>query len=166
MRPPFLAVRSRSADETTSLGRRIAALLRPGDVLLLVGDLGTGKTTFVQGLALGLGIGERPHSPTFALVHRYDGGTLPLVHVDLYRTDSSTEVVDLGLEELFEPPSVAAVEWGEKAAGVVGPDHLELSFAWDDGDEDTRTIRLVPIGSWQDRMTELSEAVRSWAEAS
>src|SRR5687767_3245900 len=115
---PFLAVRTHSADETTSLGRHIGDLLRPGEVLLLVGDLGTGKTTFVQGLAVGLGITRSPRSPTFTMIHTYEGGRYPLVHVDLYRTDNSSEVGSLGLEELLEPPAVGAVEWGEKAASV------------------------------------------------
>jgi tRNA threonylcarbamoyladenosine biosynthesis protein TsaE len=163
MRLPFLAVRTHSPDETAALGVRIGDLLRPGEVLLLVGDLGTGKTTFVQGLATGLGIERRPRSPTFTMVHTYQGGRYPLVHVDLYRTDTSTQVEGLGLEELLEPPSVAAVEWGEKAAPVIGNDYLELDFSWEEPDDDARTIRFIPVGAWQGRMGEISEAVRSWA---
>ena len=164
MRVPFLAVRTRSAAETMSLGARVGDLLRPGEVLLLVGDLGTGKTTFVQGLATGLGIDGRPRSPTFTMVHSYDGGRYPLVHVDLYRCDNSTEVSSLGLEELLEPPAVAAVEWGEKATRVVGDHYLELAFSWEDeAGDDTRTIRFLPVGRWQGRMGELSDAVRAWA---
>jgi tRNA threonylcarbamoyladenosine biosynthesis protein TsaE len=163
MRLPFLAVRTHSPDETAALGVRIGDLLRPGEVLLLVGDLGTGKTTFVQGLATGLGIERRPRSPTFTMVHTYQGGRYPLVHVDLYRTDTSTEVEGLGLEELLEPPAVAAVEWGEKAAPVIGNDYLELDFSWEEADDDARTIRFIPVGAWQGRMGEISEAVRSWA---
>jgi tRNA threonylcarbamoyladenosine biosynthesis protein TsaE len=162
MRLPFLAVRTRSADETTSLARRIGALLRPGEVLLLVGDLGTGKTTFVQGLATGLDISTRPRSPTFTMVHTYDGGRYPLVHVDLYRLDTSHEVLTLGLEELFEPPAVAVVEWGEKATPIVGDHYLELDFAWE-AEDDVRNIRFLPVGRWQSRMGELSDAVRAWA---
>jgi tRNA threonylcarbamoyladenosine biosynthesis protein TsaE len=171
MRLPFLAVRTRSAGETTSLGSRIGALLKPGEVLLLVGDLGTGKTTFVQGLAAGLGIGTRPRSPTFTMVHTYDGGRYPLVHVDLYRLDTSHEVLSLGLEELFEPPAVAVVEWGEKATPIVGDHYLELDFAWEpDGavseeTDDVRNIRFLPVGRWQSRMAELSDAVRAWASS-
>ena len=167
MRLPFLAVRTRSAGETTALGSCIGALLRPGEVLLLVGDLGTGKTTFVQGLATGLGISTRPRSPTFTMVHTYEGGIFPLVHVDLYRLDTSNEVLSLGLEELFEPPAVAVVEWGEKATPIVGDHYLELDFAWERGataaDDDVRNIRFLPVGRWQSRMGELSDAVRAWA---
>jgi tRNA threonylcarbamoyladenosine biosynthesis protein TsaE len=163
MRVPFLAVRTRSADETTSLGRRIGGIVGPGEVLLLVGELGTGKTTFVQGLAEGLGVGDRALSPTFTMVHAYEGGRFPLVHVDLYRCASPAEVLDLGLDELFEPPSVAAVEWGEKAFEIAGRDYLELAFAWDAETDDVRNIQFRPSGRWGDRMSELSETVRSWA---
>jgi tRNA threonylcarbamoyladenosine biosynthesis protein TsaE len=163
VRLPFLTVRTRSADETTSLGRRVGALLRPGEILLLIGDLGTGKTTFVQGLAGGLGIESRPRSPTFTIVHSYDGGRYPLLHVDLYRCDGPAEVAALGLEELIEPPAVAAVEWGEKAGEIAGPDYLELEFDWDGDDEAVRTIRFLPSGRWRERMGELSETVREWA---
>ncbi len=165
MRLPFLTVRTRSADETTSLGRRIGALLRPGEVVLLVGDLGTGKTTFVQGLADGLGIGTRARSPTFTIVHSHEGGRYPLHHVDLYRCSSPAEVGELGLEELLEAPAVTAIEWGEKASEIAGRDYLELEFAWDGNSEEIRTIRFLPSGRWRDRMSELSESVRAWATA-
>jgi tRNA threonylcarbamoyladenosine biosynthesis protein TsaE len=171
MRFPFLAVRTRSAGETVSLGSRIGGILRPGEILLLVGDLGTGKTTFVRGLAAGLEISTRPRSPTFTVVHTYEGGKYPLVHVDLYRLDSSSEVLGLGLEELLEPPAVSVVEWGEKATPVVGDDYLELDFSWEPGvaegssddADDIRNIRFLPFGRWQQRMGEISETVRGWA---
>lgn len=162
MRLPFLAVRTRSADETTSLGRCVGELIRPGEILLLVGDLGTGKTTFVQGLATGLGFERRARSPSFTMVHTYRGGRYPLIHVDLYRCNNVAEVFDLGLEELFEPPAVSAVEWGEKAFEIAGRDYLELDFSWD-GADDVRNIRFLPAGRWQQRMGDLSEAVRGWA---
>ncbi len=164
MRVPFLAVRTRSAEETISLGRRVGGLVRPGEVLLLVGDLGTGKTTFVQGLAEGLGVDDRALSPTFTMVHAYEGGRYPLVHVDLYRCTSPAEVFDLGLDELFEPPSVAAVEWGEKAFEVAGRDYLELGVRLGGRRSKTcATSSSVPSGRWRDRMGELSESVRNWA---
>ena len=163
MRLPFLTVRTRSADETTSLGRRVGELLRPGEVLLLVGDLGTGKTTFVQGVAVGLGVGERARSPTYTLIHSHEGGRYPFLHVDLYRCSSPHEVTDLGLEELIEPPAVTAIEWGEKAGEIAGTDYLELQFAWDGDDDATRTIQFLPFGRWRDRMGDLSETVREWA---
>jgi tRNA threonylcarbamoyladenosine biosynthesis protein TsaE len=132
-------------------------------VLLLTGDLGTGKTTFVQGLALGLGLDTRPRSPTFTMVQSHEGGRYPLVHVDLFRCSTSQEVAAIGLEELIEPPAVAAVEWGEKAGDIAGNDYLELEFTWDSDDEATRTIRFLPFGRWRERMQDLSETVRAWA---
>ncbi len=159
MPPTSVAVRTRSAAETSALGERLGSLLRGGEVLLLNGDLGTGKTTFVQGLATGLGVAELPFSPTFTLVHTYEGGRLPLVHVDLYRTDSSSDVASIGLEDIIGPPSVAAVEWGEKALQVVGDDYLELAFAWVDASEDDRTIELHASGSWRARVDEIARVV-------
>jgi tRNA threonylcarbamoyladenosine biosynthesis protein TsaE len=132
-------------------------------VLILTGDLGTGKTTFVQGLAQGLGLETRPRSPTFTMIQTHEGGRFPLVHVDLFRCSSPQEVVALGLEELLEPPAVSAVEWGEKAGDVAGADYLELEFTWDSDDEAIRTIRFLPYGRWRERMRDLSETVRAWA---
>jgi tRNA threonylcarbamoyladenosine biosynthesis protein TsaB len=163
VRLPFLSVRTRSANETNSLGRRVGAMLLPGELLLLMGELGTGKTTFVQGVAQGMGARTKARSPTFTLVHTHEGTKFPLVHVDLFRCANSVEVLGLGLEELFEPPAVAAVEWGEKALEIAGRDYLELEFAWDPNEDDTRTIKFLPFGRWRDRMRELSETVRSWA---
>jgi len=165
VRVPFLVVRTRSANETTGLGECLGRLLRPGEMILLVGELGTGKTTFVRGLAAGLGIVEGVRSPSFQIVRTHDGGRYPLVHVDLYRLGSANEVLDLGLEELVAPPAVAAVEWGEKASSAVGRDFLELEFAWSADEQDTRTIRFHPSGRWRDRMGELGESVRAWAAA-
>lgn len=173
MRIPFVAVRTRSAAETISLGTRIGGIVRPGEILLLVGELGTGKTTFVQGLATGLELEQRPRSPTFTIVRSYEGGRFPLVHVDLYRCANSHEVLTLGLEELLSPPAVAVVEWGEKAATVVGDNYLELDFSFeqsagpdaasDDATDDVRTIGFLPFGRWRERMGDISETIRSWA---
>jgi tRNA threonylcarbamoyladenosine biosynthesis protein TsaE len=105
---------TRSETETTAVARRLAARLASGDVVLLYGDLGAGKTAFVRGLAEGLGIA--PHevsSPTFTLIQEYRGGRLPLFHVDLYRLDDPREVEDLGLDEIARD-AVLAIEWAEK----------------------------------------------------
>ncbi len=104
--------KTRSPEETRSLGERMARELVPGDVLLLYGDLGSGKTTFVQGLARGLGVPEEVYvvSPSFALIHEYPG-RIPLFHVDLYRL-SPEEVDDLGLAEII-PRGVTVIEWSE-----------------------------------------------------
>jgi len=160
---PFLSVRTRSAPETTSLGRAIGGILRPGEVLLLVGDLGTGKTTFVQGIGEALELKTRARSPSYTIVHSHDGGRFPLIHVDLYRCNGPAEVLELGLEELLEPPAVAVGGWGQKAVDVAGTDYLELEFEWDASQDDTRNIKFLPSGRWRDRMSDLAEAVRGWA---
>ena len=110
---------SNSAEETFGLGQRWAAELRPGWVIGLIGDLGTGKTQLVKGLAAGLGIKDMVHSPTFALLQQHDTGTLPLAHIDLYRLKSQSEIVVAGLEDyLTTPNGVVAVEWFERWLGV------------------------------------------------
>jgi tRNA threonylcarbamoyladenosine biosynthesis protein TsaE len=104
---------SRSAEETAAAGERLAETLGPGDVVALTGELGAGKTCFTQGLARGLGVTGRTVSPTFVLVNEYRG-RVPVHHVDAYRTDSLTELLDLGLDELFAGDGVTIVEWADK----------------------------------------------------
>ncbi len=114
--PPGVIVTASEA-ETAGLARGLASTLRPGDVVLLTGELGAGKTVFVRGLAEGLGIDpRRVHSPSFTIVSVYGpgrGGTR-LVHADLYRVDGAAEIEELGLAEYLEEGCVAAVEWGER----------------------------------------------------
>ncbi|HVL82395.1 MAG TPA: tRNA (adenosine(37)-N6)-threonylcarbamoyltransferase complex ATPase subunit type 1 TsaE [Actinomycetota bacterium] len=164
MRLPYLTVRTRSADETRSLGHELGQLVLPGEVLLLTGGLGTGKTTFIQGLARGLGVDTRATSPSFTLMRVYEG-RYPLLHVDLYRCDTLHEIADLGLEQMMEPPWVSVFEWGEKAGPLIPTDHLEVEFAWDQTDDDTRVLQFRPMGQWQDRMRELSDRLRAAASA-
>lgn len=134
---------TRSAEETRALGRSIARTLGPGDVLLLIGELGAGKTTFVKGLAEGLNIDPRcVASPTFVLIHEYDGGRLPLYHVDAYRVQSASELIEVGLEEYFEKPGVTVIEWGEKVKAVVPERAIEIRFEILEGDR--RRIRVEP----------------------
>lgn len=106
---------SHSPAETFALGRAWAAAVREGAILALTGDLGSGKTQLVRGLAAGLGCRGRVTSPTFALLHEYHGGRLPLFHLDLYRLDTPADIVRAGLEDyLVSPPGVAVVEWAER----------------------------------------------------
>jgi tRNA threonylcarbamoyladenosine biosynthesis protein TsaE len=105
---------SRSEDETAAVGRELARSLAAGDVVLLHGDLGAGKTALVRGLAEGLGVpADDVSSPTFTLVQEYRGGRLPLFHVDLYRLNDPREIDDLGLDEIAED-GVLAIEWAER----------------------------------------------------
>ena len=103
-----------SEDETAAVGRELAATLSAGDVLLLFGDLGAGKTAFVRGLAEGLGVSrDEVSSPTFTLIQEYRGGRLPLFHVDLYRIEDPREFDELGLDEIAED-GVLAIEWADR----------------------------------------------------
>jgi tRNA threonylcarbamoyladenosine biosynthesis protein TsaE len=105
---------STSAEETRAIGAGLAAALKPGDVILLSGQLGAGKTCLVSGLAQGLGCTMATASPTFTLINEYRGGRLPLYHIDLYRLDDDAAIAGLGLEEYFDGNGVSAVEWPER----------------------------------------------------
>ncbi|MDQ6616277.1 MAG: tRNA (adenosine(37)-N6)-threonylcarbamoyltransferase complex ATPase subunit type 1 TsaE [Actinomycetota bacterium] len=152
--------------DTQTLAGRIQPLLGAGDVILLGGDLGAGKTAFVQGLARAMGITGPVTSPTFTLVHSYDGpgpAGFRLVHADLYRLDHLQEVLDLGLPELLDEGAVAVIEWGEAAAPLFPRDYLEIRIDFGAGDND-RLLRLTPVGSrWAApaRVAALRDAVAS-----
>ncbi len=134
-----MTVTTRSEEETAALGRQLAARLKAGDVVLLYGDLGAGKTAFVRGLAAGLGIDpEGVSSPTFTIVQHYGGGRVPLLHVDLYRLQAK-EVDDLGLDELGAE-AVVAIEWADRLPGAPrGAVSVTLRHAG----EGEREIRVV-----------------------
>ena len=132
------------ADATQAAGVDFAQLLRRGDVVLLTGTLGAGKTTFTQGVARGLGVRERVTSPTFTMVrqhHCHHGhGIETLHHCDVYRVTSLGEVLDLALGELVEESGVALVEWGELAASLFGRDVLQVTFTSDDAEGRTLSV--------------------------
>jgi tRNA threonylcarbamoyladenosine biosynthesis protein TsaE len=136
--------------DTRAVGRRLASLLRAGDVVLLAGDLGAGKTVFASGIAEGLGVAERVVSPSFVLARRYEG-LIGLVHADLYRVGSSAEVEDLDLLDAAAD-GVLVVEWGEAAARSFPADHLLVRLEADE--QGARTITLQRRGSWQERPLE------------
>jgi tRNA threonylcarbamoyladenosine biosynthesis protein TsaE len=148
---------SPTADATKAVATAIAKTLLPGDVLLLDGDLGAGKTTFTQGLARAMGVGEAVTSPTFALVRSYPTAFgVELIHVDVYRLETVADIVALGLPEMLEDGAVAVIEWGEKAAPVLGPEHLNIRFELTDADGERRIV-LSPSGSrWQARWEDIA----------
>lgn len=136
--------------DTRAVGRRLAALLRAGDIVLLAGDLGAGKTVFAGGIGEGLGLDEPVVSPTFVIVRRYTG-LMPMVHVDLYRVGSLSEIDDLDLD-LEAIDGVLVVEWGQAAEQAFGDDHLVVRIT--PGGDGARSIELVTRGSWTGRPLE------------
>ena len=128
---------SRSEEETQTIARDLAARLKPGDVLLLSGNLGAGKTAFVRGLAAGLGIDpDDVSSPTFTIVHEYRGGRVTLYHVDLYRLEEAA-TDDLGLEEMGVKDGIMAIEWPDRLTHDIPG---AMSIAIDIVDDTTRRI--------------------------
>lgn len=130
--------RSRSAEETQQLGSEFAGQLNPGSVLSLSGDLGSGKTEFVKGLARGLGVTNWVTSPTFVLVHEHTGGRLPLYHMDLFRIDQEHDLDEFGFDDYLLRNGVCAVEWGEKFRNRLPADALRICF--EIGERGERTI--------------------------
>lgn len=139
--------------DTRAFGRRLASLLRPGDVVLLSGDLGAGKTVLASGIAEGLGVEEQITSPTFVLAKSYRG-LMPLVHADIYRVGSIGELEDLDLLREADE-GVLLVEWGTAADQAFPDDHLSLTLTIDD--EGRRHIAVAPSGTW--RMRPIGEVV-------
>jgi tRNA threonylcarbamoyladenosine biosynthesis protein TsaE len=131
---------------TRIVATNLAPLLQPGDVVLLEGDLGTGKTTFTQALASALGVRAAVTSPTFTLmnIHSTEAG-FDLVHVDAYRVERLSEIVDLALPELLDDGAVVVVEWGERAAAALPGDHLRVGFEYGP-DEASRRLTFEAVG--------------------
>ena len=139
---------TRSTDETLELARAVGELLRPGDVVSLVGELGAGKTVFARGVARALGVTELVVSPTFTIVREYEG-RVPLVHVDVYRIDAVQELHDLGFEEVVRDDAVTIVEWGDMIDGLLPGDRLD--------------VRLTPGAADDERVVEIEGHGRSWS---
>jgi tRNA threonylcarbamoyladenosine biosynthesis protein TsaE len=112
-----------NARETINLGKKIGQQLKANDVIALTGQLGAGKTTLVQGIAVGLGVKDYVNSPTFIIINEHQGG-LPLYHIDLYRLEDTAEIEDLGIEEYFSAGGVCVIEWAEKLGDLM-PDKAE-----------------------------------------
>ncbi len=124
----LISAETHSPEETGSLGAAFASLLRPGDIISLSGDLGAGKTRFVQGLAAGLGVTEHVTSPTFAIIKEYATGRLPLYHFDVYRLDDPREMDGLGYEDYFFGEGVTVIEWGDKIPGLLPNNALSIDI--------------------------------------
>ena len=139
-----------TVDDTRALGAALAGLLRPGDLVVLVGPLGAGKTALTQGIGSALGVREPVTSPTFVLARVHRDGRLPLVHVDAYRLGGTADVDDLDLD-VTVADSVTVVEWGQGLVEQLADEHLEVRL--DRRDDDLRTAELVPHGAgWAERL--------------
>lgn len=152
-----MKLRSDGAGRTRAIAATVAESLDAGDVVLVAGELGAGKTTFVQGLAAGLGVAEPVTSPTYTIVQEYRG-RLPLVHVDVYRLDRMQEFDDLGIDELGAARGVTVIEWGDVVARVLPRDHLLVRIEPGDA-PDERFIVFEPAGSWRSRAAALQRAL-------
>ena len=155
----------------------MAGVIRPGDVVALTGELGAGKTRFVQGAAAALGVVDRVTSPSFILRKEYRGTDVAIVHLDVYRLESLQEVVDLGFGEPGDDRAVSFVEWGDAMSPLLPADHLEVDLRLPplEGDAlhaapdagaglEPRTITLVPHGpDWSRRLVGLRPSLDAWA---
>ena len=138
--------------DTQAFGRELAALLQAGDLVVLAGPLGAGKTALTQGIGAGLGVRGPVTSPTFVLARVHRGGRLPLVHVDAYRLGSMADVDDLDLDATADE-AVTVVEWGHGLVEQLADEHLVVEL--DRRDDDVRTARLVPVGAgWEQRLAD------------
>jgi tRNA threonylcarbamoyladenosine biosynthesis protein TsaE len=152
---------TKSPDDTRELAAAVAGVVHEGDVVLLAGELGSGKTVFAQGFGRGLGVEEPVTSPTFTLLRTYEG-RITLVHADVYRLDHLQEVVDLALPELLDEGGVALVEWGDMAAATLAPDFLEVGLELGAGDDD-RVLTLRAVGGrWSARLGVLALVLDRW----
>jgi tRNA threonylcarbamoyladenosine biosynthesis protein TsaE len=160
----MITARTTSVEDTRSLAAELAALTAPGDLILLAGDLGSGRTAFVQGLARGLGVVEQVTSPAFVLARPYTG-RVPLLHLDVYRLDYIQELHDLGITELLDEGGVTVIEWGDVVAPALPADFLEVRITPGD-DDDERCMAFRAVGPrWPARTAALRRAVAPWADA-
>lgn len=151
--PPSLQIETRSPEETERLGFALAHLLQKGMVVALCGDLATGKTCLVRGMARHFSNGIGVHSPTFTLVNRY-GEDPPLYHLDLYRLAGPEELADLGYEELFDPDGVCVIEWAERAGTTLPARRVDITLEHGGGDLRRLEIQgsgLLPEG-WRETL--------------
>ena len=157
-----MKLRSSAVEETRDIGERLASLMLPGDVIVLSGDLGSGKTALAQGIGRGLGVEGPVVSPTFVIVREH-AGPLPMAHVDVYRLDHVQELHDLGFEEVLDAGRVTVIEWGERVAPLLPESRLEVSLRTGPTPAE-REIECAARGwTWVGRERNLEEALAPWA---
>jgi len=159
-----LVLSTSDAAATKAVAIAISQVAAAGDLVILAGELGAGKTTFAQGFAVGLGITDHVTSPTFTLVREYEGPGLGLRHLDVYRLEQLSEATDLGLAEMLDEEAVMLVEWGDAIVAALPTDHLDVRITFGAGDDDRR-LELVPVGTrWSARMRALGDLLAKWAD--
>ncbi len=162
---PAVSAKTFSVEETRILASLLSKVFQAGDVVVLSGDLGAGKTAFTQGLGLGLGVEHPVTSPTFTLANKYEG-ELILNHLDVYRLEHFQEVEELGLSELIDSNSLTVIEWGNVISSVLTEGYLEISLSLGES-LDERTIEFRLIGQqWVGRESELVSLVSSFSKES
>ena len=146
-----VVITTNNVSETIRIGKRIGALLQPGDVVALVGDLGTGKTHLIKGLAAGAGVKRTAYvsSPSFTLINEYPG-KIPFCHLDLYRLETKDEVEDLGLEEIFQGRGITVIEWADKIPSLLPRELLWIHLH--DVGEHHRSVEITGKGDRYDKM--------------
>jgi len=152
-----MAFQTKGASETIRLGKRIGALLQPGDVVALSGELGAGKTHFIKGLATGAGVGKSTYvsSPSFTLINEYPG-KVPFYHIDLFRLESQKEAERLGLEDYFQGGGITAIEWADKIPRLLPKEMVSIHIVYTG--KNTRSIKMIGKGKrYEQLINELSE---------
>jgi tRNA threonylcarbamoyladenosine biosynthesis protein TsaE len=154
-----LELETTAPEQTRQVAGAVAELMTPGDIVSLTGDLGAGKTCFVQGAARALGVTDPVASPTFVLVREYRG-SMPVYHVDIYRLDRFQEVLDLGFEDLLDPSGVVFIEWGDAIDTLLPASRLEVRLTAPQ--DDRRVLRFTGHGSWVPRWERLEGLLGAW----
>ena len=163
----MIRLTAHSTDDTRGIAQAIAKLVRAGDMIVLIGEMGSGKTTFSQHFAHALGVTEPVTSPTFNLLHNYSGNRLKLHHADLYRLERTGELDDLGLTDLQEAGGVMLVEWGDVVGDALGTGLvLKLAAPENADSEDSVTVRQIEIDwrgmQWETRWDKLRTSLDAW----
>jgi tRNA threonylcarbamoyladenosine biosynthesis protein TsaE len=159
----MITLTASNPSDTASIAAVLAEMAKPGDMFVLIGEMGAGKTFFAQQFGAALGVTEPITSPTFNLLHNYQGGRLPMHHADLYRLERTGELADLGIVELVEAGGVALVEWGDVVGDDIG-DGLTITIEHVDGSDDVRHISIGWRGKqWETRWDKLRSALSRWS---
>ncbi len=157
-----LEILSKSSLATIDLGKKFSKVLEGGDIIIFSGELGGGKTTFIAGLAGGLGIKENLSSPSFTILNLYNAGKLKLVHIDFYRLDGIDEFDNIGLDDhIYDDSAVLCIEWGEKIRQYIKKDNLSISFNYIIKDEESMNSRIIRFSSssnyWDKKLIKLKK---------